>query len=103
MSNYCVFDVNGIKTIEQITFWRQTEKDPPTILFMTPSGVYLYIQNLIDNIVKPLGTVNRIQTTTHEFYRYYENSLETWPISIDIGDPKRWKLINNIESIHFHY
>lgn len=103
MSNYCVFNNNGIKSIEQITFWRYTEKVPPTILFMTPSGVYLYVQKIIDNIVKPLGIVTTMSTTVHEFYKYYENSSETWLMSIDISDHKKWKLVENIESIHLHY
>lgn len=101
MSNYCVFNDNGIKNIEQIIFWRQVEKDPPTISFMTPSGIYLYVQNLIDDDIKPLGVINRIQRATHEFYKYCGSSA--WPVPVDTGDHKKWKIVSNIESINFHY
>lgn len=100
MSNYCIFNDNGIKNIEQITFWRRVEKDPHTILFMTPSGVYLYTKN---NIVKSIDIITTTRITTHEFYKYYASSLETWLVSIDTGDHKKWKLVDNIESIHLHY
>lgn len=102
MKDYCVFNDNGIKSEEQIIFWRQIQKEPATISFMTPSGIYLYVENLRNLNVELLG-VRQPVTVQHEFYKYYKNNLDAWPEFIDTSDHKTWSLVNNIESINLYF
>lgn len=44
MKDYATFKKEGIVCKEEILFWRQTDNNPLTIRFLTPTGLYKYEQ-----------------------------------------------------------
>ena len=46
MKDYATFKKDGIVCKEEILFWRQTNSNPLTIRFLTPTGLYKYEQTI---------------------------------------------------------
>jgi hypothetical protein len=103
MNDFCKF-TDGHK--EEIIHWKQWDTKPMVITFLTPTGIYKFEQDVIENYdIK--GNNNRItKPATHQFYKYDGREMD-YEICFGTGFSTmmraKWEYIYNIESINFTY
>ena len=96
MNEFCTF-TGGLK--EEILFWRQTDSNPLTIRFLTPTGLYKYEQNVFSD--EGLKGVNRPpKVILNHFYKFNGTEEECYYSFAQIEKEvrARWQQIDNLES-----
>ena len=99
MKDYATFKNDGIICKEEILFWRQTDSNPLTIRFLTPSGLYKYEQTKSsDEEIKGINRPPKV--ILNHFYKLNGTEEECYFSFSRIGKEiyARWQPISNLES-----
>ena len=99
MRDYATFDKDGIVCKEEILFWRQTDSNPLTIRFLTPTGLYKYEQTAFSD--EEIKGVNRpTKLIQNHFYKFNGTDEECYFAFSRIEKEiyARWQQIHNLES-----
>lgn len=99
MKDYATFKKDGIVCKEEILFWRQTDSNPLTIRFLTPTGLYKYEQTAFSD--EEIKGVNRPpKVILNHFYKLEGTEEECYfsYAQIEKEIKARWQRISNLES-----
>lgn len=104
MRDYATFKKDGIICKEEILFWRQTDSNPLTIRFLTPTGLYKYEQTILPDDELHEWEINSIKRTPkiieNKFYKFNGTDEECYFAYSRIEKEiyARWQRISNLES-----
>lgn len=99
MKDYATFKKDGIVCKEEILFWRQTNSNPLTIRFLTPSGLYKYEQTEFSD--EEIKGVNRLPKVVQNHFSKLEGTEEECYFSYSRIEKEiyaKWQPIHNLES-----
>jgi hypothetical protein len=99
MRDYAAFKKDGIVCKEEILFWRQTNSNPLTIRFLTPTGLYKYEQTEFSD--EEIKGINRLpKVIQNHFYKFNGTEEECYFSFAQIEKEifARWQPIYNLES-----
>ena len=99
MRDYATFKKDGIICKEEILFWRQTNKCPTEIRFLTPTGLYKYEQTAFSN--EEIHGINRPpKVILNKFYKLIGTDEECYFSFSKIEKEifAKWQPIYNLES-----
>ena len=99
MRDYATFKKDGIICKEEILFWRQTDSNPLTIRFLTPTGLYKYEQTEFSD--EEVHGINRPpKVIQNHFYKLNGTEEECYfsYSRIEKEIKARWQPISNLES-----
>jgi hypothetical protein len=99
LKDYATFKKDGIVCKEEILFWRQTDSNPLTIRFLTPTGLYKYEQTKFSD--EEIKGVNRLPKVIQNHFYKLNGTDEECYLSYSRIEKEiyaRWQPISNLES-----
>lgn len=99
MKEYATFKKDGIVCKEEILFWRQTDSNPLTIRFLTPTGLYKYEQTAFSD--DEIKGVNRSPKVIQNHFYKLEGTEEECYFSYSRIEKEiyaKWQPIYDLES-----
>ena len=99
MRDYATFKKDGIVCKEEILFWSQTNSNPLTIRFLTPTGLYKYEQTEFSD-EEVLGINRPPKVISNHFYKFNGTEEECYfsYSRIEKEIYAKWQPIYNLES-----